>query len=84
MEDRVQFIHDVAKCLAKFYGEPDDLSDIMSGAILGVIMADNIVSGEFDTKGEDADNIALTIIASVTLAEALPEKAFTIIDKMSS
>lgn len=84
MEDRVRFIHEVSQSLAKFYDKSNDLSDLMAGTILGVIMADKIMSGEFDTKGEVAENIALAIIAAVTLAEALPENALDSIDKMFS
>ena len=84
MEDRVKFIHEVSQSLAKFHDESDDLSDIMTGTILGVCMADKIVSGEFDTKGADAENIALAIIAAVTLAEALPENALDGLDRMLS
>lgn len=84
MEDKVKFLHEVCNSLAKFHDESDDLTDVMCGAILGVALADNIVSGEFDTKGEKAENIALAIIAAITLAESMPVSSLESINKMFS
>lgn len=85
MEDRVQKLHEIRACLKKFNNESsDELSDFVNGTIVGIAIADGIVSGEIDVIDKSADENALGIIAAVTLIESLPVSSLENIEKMFS
>lgn len=85
MEERVQKLHEIRACLKKFNNEnSDELSDLVNGTIVGIAIADGIVSGEIDVIDKSADENALGIIAAVTLIESLPSSTFESIEKMFS
>lgn len=85
MEERVQKLHEIRACLKKFNNEnSDELSDLVNGTIVGIAIADGIVSGEIDVIDKSADKNALGIIAAVTLIESLPSSNLESIEKMFS
>ena len=85
MEEKIEMLHDIRKCLKKFNSDSgDDFSDLMNGAIIGFGIADAIVSGDISVSDKSAEENALGIVASITLIEALPVSALDSIDKMFS
>lgn len=85
MDDRVQKLHEIMSCLKKFNNESvDEFSDFVNGTIIGIAIADSIVSGEIDVIDKSADENALGIIAAVTLIELLPNSTLESIEKMFS
>ena len=85
MEDRVQELHEISACLSKLLNDGcKDFSDLVSGAIIGIAIADSIVSGEIDISDKSANENALGVITAVTLIESLPSSALEYIEKMFS
>lgn len=85
MEDRVKKLHEILDCLKKFnHANSEELSDLVNGTIIGIAIADGIVSGEIDISDKSADENALGIIASVTIIESMPRSVLENIEKMFS
>ena len=85
MDEKIEMLHDIRKCLKKFNRESgDDVSDLVNGAIIGFAIADAIVSGDISVSDKSAEENALGIVAAITLIEALPVSALENIEKMFS
>lgn len=83
MEDRVQKLHEIRACLSKLLNEScEELSDLVNGTIVGIGIADDIVSGKISVSDMSADENALGIITAVTIVESLPSSALESIEKM--
>lgn len=85
MDEKIEMLHDIRKCLKKFNSDSgDDFSDLVNGTIVGFAIADAIVNGDINVIDKSAEENALGIIAAITLIEALPSSALENIEKMFS
>ena len=86
MKDKVELLHRVREELERLVDESGSgFGDLITGIILGVGIADKIVSGEiFADTENDPEKCALCIVTAIALVDVMPEPSLERIEKALS